>query len=88
VTTPADELRAAAERLRQRAAKVERGLAAAIHEGTRDLFGKAAPDPAAMHPGVGKALADWLESEAEFGTDPGIDPAAITVAHAILGGHQ
>ena len=43
---------------------------------------------AAMHPGVGKALADWLEYEAEFGTDPGIDPAALTVAHVILGGHR
>jgi hypothetical protein len=38
---------------------------------------------AAMHPGVGLALAAWLESEAEFGLNPGIDPAALTVARAI-----
>ena len=39
---------------------------------------------AAMHPGVGQALADWLESEAEFGAE-GFDPAALTVARTILG---
>lgn len=43
---------------------------------------------AAMHPGVGLALAAWLESEAEFGLNPGIDPAALTVARAINTGGQ
>jgi hypothetical protein len=97
--TPADELRTAACALRARAAKTEAGLAAALREGTRDLFGKAAPDRAVMHPEVGGALADWLdetstEVQADEGTEYALHPsggvftsweAALAVARAILG---
>jgi hypothetical protein len=36
---------------------------------------------AAMHPGIGTALADWLDSEADHGNS--IDPAALTLARRI-----
>jgi hypothetical protein len=83
--TPADELRTAACALRARAAKTEAGITAALHEGTRDLFGKAIPDRAAMHPEVGGALADWLDSAAIDAEQIGPDPHALAVARAILG---
>lgn len=94
--TPADELRTAATRLRECAAKTERGLGAALTEGTRDLFGKGSPDPAAMHPGVGAALADWLDIAVEYAerwppdaqTNSPFRAGALAVARAINGGGQ
>lgn len=77
--TAADELRAAATRLRERSQRAGQGLGAAIREGTCDLFGNVRPDPAAMDPGVGALLADWLDSAAVD------DPHALAVARAILG---
>jgi hypothetical protein len=38
----------------------------------------------AMHPGVGEALAAWLESAAEDALQVGPDPRALAVADAIL----
>lgn len=64
MTTAADELRAAATRLRERAQRAGQGLGAAIREGACDLFGNARPDPAAMDPHVGALLADWLDATA------------------------
>lgn len=90
--TPADELRTAACALRARAAKIEAGLAVALREGTRDLFGQATPDRAAMHPEVGGTLADWLETTATSlaaSTHPDwqdcVAADALAVARAILG---
>ncbi|WP_060887648.1 hypothetical protein [Streptomyces caniscabiei] len=91
--TPADELRTAACALRARAAKTEAGLAAALREGTRDLFGRVTPDRAAMHPEVGGALADWLDLFANTEFDPEADiqvtdrshECALAAARAILG---
>jgi hypothetical protein len=42
-----------------------------------------APYIAAMHPGVGKALADWLQSAARDAVEIGPDPHALVVARAI-----
>lgn len=41
---------------------------------------------ALMHPGVGLALAYWLESAARDAEQIGADPFALTVARQILGG--
>lgn len=41
---------------------------------------------ALMHPGVGLALADWLESAARDAEQIGPDPFALTVAGQLLGG--
>lgn len=41
---------------------------------------------AMMHPGVGFALADWLECQANTTCDCGVDESALTVARLILGG--
>ena len=88
MTSPADELRTAATKLRNRAVKTERGLAAALMEGTHDLLGTAVRDRAAMDPTVGRALAYWLESAAEDAVQIGPDPHALAVARAINGGQQ
>ncbi|MEH0542965.1 hypothetical protein QA802_07750 [Streptomyces sp. B21-105] len=40
---------------------------------------------ATMHPGVGKALAAWLESAARDAREIGPDPHALTIARAVLG---
>lgn len=40
---------------------------------------------ALMHPGVGTALADWLDSAAEDAEQIGPDPRALATARAILG---
>ncbi len=65
MSTASDELRAASARLRERAQRAGQGIGAAIREGTCDLFGNVRPDPAAMDPAVGTALADWLDEEAD-----------------------
>lgn len=44
-----------------------------------------APYIATMHPGVGKALATWLESAARDAREIGPDPHALAVARAVLG---
>jgi hypothetical protein len=43
---------------------------------------------AAMHPDVGLALADWLDSAAEDAEQIGPDHRALAVARAINGGEQ
>lgn len=43
---------------------------------------------AATHPGVGAALADWLESAAVDAEQIGPDHRALAVARAIHGGEQ
>lgn len=43
---------------------------------------------AAVHPGVGLALADWLDSAAEDAEQIGADYRALAVARAINGGQQ
>ncbi|MDX3575946.1 hypothetical protein [Streptomyces sp. FL07-04A] len=86
--TPADELRAAAEHLRDRARKTEQGLAAALREGTRDMFGKVQPDPATMHPGVGEPLArllDEIADQLDGMPFPVTHTTALAVARAVLG---
>ena len=40
---------------------------------------------ALMHPGVGTALADWLDSAAEDAEQIGPDPHALAVARSVLG---
>jgi len=85
MTTAADELRTAATRLRERATTAERGLSAALMGGTHDLFGKAIPDPAAMHPAVGRALAELLDDQADGDDEGVINPWALAVAQQILG---
>ena len=40
---------------------------------------------AALHPGVGTALADWLDSAAEDAEQIGPSPHALAVARAVLG---
>lgn len=110
MTTPADELRTAAEKLRALASAATPGP----WEGVVDDHGRGEVDAsiwadsisyyvtekissggrhkadahyiATMHPGVGTALADWLDSEADHGLN--IDPAALTVARRINAGGQ
>ncbi|MFE9317868.1 hypothetical protein ACFYNV_22615 [Streptomyces albidoflavus] len=102
---PADTLRAAAERLRELAAaalgndrpwRYAKGLpddSVRTSTGWEVVYGQ---DPAnlhyiaAMHPGVGNALAAWLESwtgieAAEDGPLPDDLRHALTVARQILG---
>ena len=43
-----------------------------------------APYIATMHPGVGKALVEWLESAAEDAVQIGPDPNAVAVARQLL----
>jgi hypothetical protein len=43
---------------------------------------------AAMHPGVGAAVADWLDSAAEDAELIGADHRALAAARQILGGEQ
>lgn len=92
--TPADELRTAAAKVRARIAQANAPLATTLLGGTRDLFGKAAPDRAVMHPGVGLALADWLDRMADaneaandytFGLIATLNLDALAVARQING---
>jgi hypothetical protein len=50
---------------------------------TRNVWADAAYI-ATMHPGVGKALADWLDAAAEDAEMIGPDPHALTTARQIL----
>lgn len=43
---------------------------------------------AEMHPGVGLALADWLDAQADTTCDCGVDEFALDVADLILGCRQ
>ncbi|MFF1604192.1 hypothetical protein ACFVYV_43405 [Streptomyces mirabilis] len=126
MTTPADELRAAAEKLRQLVTFLgdnrgpwyvttgESGYPQSIsnkgvpycvadcHESPNIPVFTIAPYIATMHPGVGKALADWLtethtEVTAAEGTEYALHPnggvftsweAALAVARAINGSEQ
>jgi hypothetical protein len=115
VTSPAETLTAAAQKLRATAAGVKSapGISGAwaadgvtVTQGTYPDSGEpvypvaeaASPQCAAhialMHPGVGLALADWLDSEAHrlaATAHPGwhdtvVNPHALAVARKILGG--
>jgi hypothetical protein len=97
MTTPADELRAAAEMLRrdseaarcaspppwtvtdEHVVRCADGMIVADRSGTDHPAERAdLPYIAAMHPGVGAALADWLEA---------IGHHARAVAHQITAAH-
>ena len=115
MTTPADELRTAADRLRKLAGQAsEAPWTTQWNAQEYELISPSRPYPiaewtyaivttepaaslqraecdtanadyiAAMHPGVGTALADWLDSEADHGNN--LDPAALTLARRINGG--
>ncbi|MFJ3834477.1 hypothetical protein ACIPY6_03050 [Streptomyces sp. NPDC090054] len=102
--TPADELRAAAEKLRTLAAEASPAPWTANRWGNVETAGyeevaevwplRAKPHAnadhiAAMHPGVGTALADWLDATASYYTPGPAHPThvvhALAVARAILG---
>ena len=107
MTTPADELRTAADKLRQDAEAARRaspppwavtdeyvvrcadGMIVADRSGTIHPAERAdLPYIAAMHPGVGAALADWLESWTgidlyEAGSLPEDAKHALAVARAV-----
>ena len=115
MSTPADELRAAAEKLRELAAKATTDICpdwiySAVRHVARNCEIECSHDDhqawdqpqwdwyedwsyiAAMHPGVGYALADWLDTEAQrLATTAHPDwqevcsPNAVTVARQILG---
>lgn len=111
MTTPADELRAAAEKLRadadaarkaspppwtvtdERVVRCADGVIVADRSCTDHPAERAdLPYIAAMHPGVGAALADWLEATADrlaVSTHPGWQdtaaPLPLAVARQILG---
>lgn len=112
MTTPADELRAAATKLRELIAVVEHDIATNPYwassehpphvypslyaRGVDDgLGGPAGALAAAMHPGVGLALADWLDDEARrlaHATHPDwqetVSPHAVALARIINTGGQ
>ncbi|MFZ3473130.1 hypothetical protein ACODT3_10650 [Streptomyces sp. 4.24] len=101
--TAADELRAAAEKLRALSLAAEADVAANPYwrsdltarpdwyaNGVRNgLGGESGELAAAMHPGVGTALADWLDTagaNADALTWPNqFVESALAVARAILG---
>jgi hypothetical protein len=100
MTAPADELRAAAEKLRKLAAATTADIAANPYWESADfppheypslyargvdngLGGPAGAFAAAMHPGVGKALADLLADQADGDDEGEINPWALAVARAI-----
>jgi hypothetical protein len=108
VTTPADELKAAAEKIRTLAMgapannqpwRYAKGLpndSVRTATGWEVAYGDAPGDLryiAAMHPGVGKAVAAWLESWTgiDFRDDAAMPEDArhaLAVARAINGGGQ
>ncbi|RAJ70235.1 hypothetical protein K378_01400 [Streptomyces sp. Amel2xB2] len=95
MTTPADELRAAAARLRaladmaspgtwERGGYGDYGWTVRLGDTDDSELGKAnAAYIAAMGPIVGTALADWLASAAVAAEWIGPDPRAVAVARAI-----
>jgi hypothetical protein len=95
MSTPADELRIAAEKIRRLSAAVSapderdqafhadgcdvtQGRSPWMYDVATAQTPELAAFIAAMGPGIGVALADWLDSEADHGN--GIDPAALTLA--------
>jgi hypothetical protein len=56
-----------------------------LHGGRPFVLGPIAQYTAAMHPGVGLALAEWLDSAAEDAEMVGPDHHALATARAILG---
>lgn len=105
MTTAADELRTAADRLRALAADVNADIAANPYWESAEhpphdypnryargvdngLGGPAGTYAAAMHPGVGAALADLLDDQADGDDEGVINPWALAVARAINGGEQ
>lgn len=109
MTAPADELRAAAEKLRILVAAVDHDMAANPYWSSGEhpphahptlyargvdggLGGPAGAFAAAMHPGVGVVLADWLDCEARTWDNPADgepvterDEHALAVARALNG---
>lgn len=95
--TPEQTLTAAATKLREAATAAQHDVttadfwscyppATAWQDGLLNGFGGVAGDYAAlMRPGVGTAIADWLDSAAEDATQIGADHRALAVARAILG---
>lgn len=108
--TPADELRTAAARIRELAAKATSGICpdwvySAVRHVARNCAGSFecrhpehqgwdqpewdryddSPYIAAMHPGVGSALAAWLDSAAVDAREIGANPQALALARAING---
>jgi hypothetical protein len=109
--SPADELRAAADKLRALITDLRdcRGPWYVVNRKQRPypqridnigvpyVVASTTTDPshpptiadyiAAMHPGVGRAVADWLTAAADEAETIGTDPEALAVAQAILGQH-
>jgi hypothetical protein len=109
MTTPADELRTAAEKLRSLTVDATADIAANPYWGSvgfppheypnlyargvdNGFGGPAGEFAAAMHPGVGLALADWLDCEARTWDNPADgepvterDEHALAVARKING---
>lgn len=97
MTTPAGELRAAAQQLRAAATVAQDDLetadywkpytpAAAWRDGHVNGFGGVSSEYVALlPPTVGLALADWLDTAVEDAETIGPDPQALVVARAILG---
>lgn len=106
MTTPADQLRTAAEKLRHLAGIASPGpwrtTGAGDHGWTVSMPSsglaietedseQGAVDAdyiAAMHPGVGTALADWLDSAAVDAEQIGADHRALAVARLINTGSR
>lgn len=100
--TPAEELRAAAKHLRTlamgapsngarswRYAKGSPSDSVRTEAGWEVCYGDSPGDLryiAAMHPGIGLAVTDWLESAAENAEQIGPDPRALAVARQLLAG--
>ena len=110
MTTPADELRAAAETLRRLSAPMveqhpgpwvvhnPNGYPQAVFSPDTDVFlcetlddidapKPSAPYIAAMHPGVGAALADLLDDQADGDDEGVVNPWALAVARQIAAAH-
>lgn len=85
MTTAADELRAASAFVRSvaqanQAISENRPLSPEMQGRTRADVARAD-----MHPAVGRALADWLDSAAVDAEQIGADPHALAVARALNG---
>ncbi|MCZ4602949.1 hypothetical protein O3S80_04010 [Streptomyces sp. Lzd4kr] len=98
MTTPADELTSAADKLTPLAEAAQKDLetgdywacynpATAWHDGLTNGMGGASGDlAAALPPAAVRELARWLRSAARDAREIGPDPHAVAVARAINGG--
>lgn len=84
-----ERLREAARVLRERAEAAEAVIGTGWYTPSmlREMTVEAevAPFINAMHPGVGLALANWLDAQADTTCDCGVDEFALAVANLILG---